>query len=136
MRSGDGDLGGNRRRAGLLSDESDAGAFDAGIDRLLAIVDGAWAGVGTPIVPDELRDPARRTEWVRANLGAYVHAAGTCRMGGVTIRSRGRTVGAVIGYDGLRVVDASIFPDLPRANTNLPTVMVAERIAQWLRAAR
>jgi 5-(hydroxymethyl)furfural/furfural oxidase len=57
-------------------------------------------------------------------------------MGGVTIRSRGRTVGAVIGYDGLRVVDASIFPDLPRANTNLPTVMVAERIAQWLRAAR
>jgi choline dehydrogenase/5-(hydroxymethyl)furfural/furfural oxidase len=122
----------------LLSDQVDADAFDVGIDRLLAIVDGgAWDGVGTPFVPDELRDPARRLEWVRTNLGAYVHAAGTCRMGRrddpLAVVD---AVGAVIGYDGLRVVDASIFPDLPRANTNLPTVMVAERIAQWLRAAR
>ena len=123
---------------GLLSDESDVEAFDTGVDRLLAIVDGgAWDGVGTPYVPDDLRDPARRAEWVRANLGAYVHAAGTCRMGR---RDDPLAVvdatGAVIGYDGLRVVDASIFPDLPRANTNLPTVMVAERIAQRLRAER
>jgi choline dehydrogenase-like flavoprotein len=123
---------------GLLSDESDAEAFDAGLDRLLAIVDGgAWAGVGTPLVPDDARDPARRAEWVRANLGAYVHAAGTCRMGRpddpLAVVD---AVGAVIGYERLRVVDASIFPDLPRANTNLPTVMVAEQIAQRLRAAR
>jgi choline dehydrogenase/5-(hydroxymethyl)furfural/furfural oxidase len=122
----------------LLSDTSDAEAFDAGVEQLLAIVDGgAWAGVGTPIVAEELRDPARRHDWVQANLGAYVHAGGTCRMGR---RDDPLAVvdatGAVIGYDGLRVVDASIFPDLPRANTNLPTVMVAERIAQRLRAER
>jgi choline dehydrogenase-like flavoprotein len=123
---------------GLLSDAGDADAFDTGVERLLDIVDGgAWAGVGTPFVPEELRDPARRAAWVQANLGAYVHAAGTCRMGR---RDDPLAVvdeaGAVIGYDGLRVVDASIFPDLPRANTNLPTVMVAEQIAQRLRAAR
>jgi choline dehydrogenase-like flavoprotein len=122
----------------LLSDDADADAFDAGVERLLAVVDGgAWAGVGTPLVADDLRDPARRPQWVRANLGAYVHAAGTCRMGR---RDDPLAVvdatGAVIGYNGLRVVDASIFPDLPRANTNLPTVMVAERIAQRLRAER
>jgi choline dehydrogenase/5-(hydroxymethyl)furfural/furfural oxidase len=42
--------------------------------------------------------------------------------------------GRVIGYQGLSVCDASIFPDLPRANTHLPTVMVAERIAGMRRA--
>jgi choline dehydrogenase-like flavoprotein len=123
---------------GLLSDGRDVEALAAGIDRLLDIVDGgAWDGVGTPVVAEELRDPARRDNWVRANLGAYVHATGTCRMGR---RDDPLAVvdatGAVIGYSGLRVADASIFPDLPRANTNLPTVMVAERIAQRLRAAR
>lgn len=122
----------------LLSDAGDAKAFDAGVDQLLAIVDaGAWAGVGTPVVPDDLRDPARRSDWVRANLGAYVHAAGTCRMGrrDDPLAVVDATL-AVIGYDGLRVVDASIFPELPRANTNLPTAMVAERIAHGLRDAR
>ena len=37
--------------------------------------------------------------------------------------------GAVMGYSGLSVIDASVFPDLPRANPNLTTVMVAERLA-------
>jgi 5-(hydroxymethyl)furfural/furfural oxidase len=37
--------------------------------------------------------------------------------------------GRVRGVHGLRVVDASIFPMIPCANTNFPTMMVAERIA-------
>jgi 5-(hydroxymethyl)furfural/furfural oxidase len=37
--------------------------------------------------------------------------------------------GLVRGIQGLRVVDASIFPQVPCANTNLPTMMVAEKIA-------
>jgi choline dehydrogenase len=36
--------------------------------------------------------------------------------------------------DGLRVVDASVLPDVPRGNTNAPVVMVAERAADLLRA--
>ena len=40
--------------------------------------------------------------------------------------------GAVHGIDQLRVADASIMPSIPAANTNLPTIVVAERIANWL----
>jgi choline dehydrogenase-like flavoprotein len=38
----------------------------------------------------------------------------------------------IIGVDGLRVVDASIFPDIPRANTNLTAIMVGEHAATLL----
>lgn len=36
------------------------------------------------------------------------------------------------GLSGLYVADASVIPVLPSANTNLPTMMVAERVADWL----
>jgi choline dehydrogenase-like flavoprotein len=38
----------------------------------------------------------------------------------------------VFGVDGLYVIDASIMPDVPAANTNIPTIMVAERLAAEL----
>jgi 5-(hydroxymethyl)furfural/furfural oxidase len=38
-----------------------------------------------------------------------------------------------IGFDGLRVCDASVMPDLPRANTHLTTVAIAERLATLMR---
>jgi choline dehydrogenase len=41
--------------------------------------------------------------------------------------------GRVHGLEGLRVADASIMPDLPRANTNLSTIMIGERVAEWMR---
>ncbi len=40
--------------------------------------------------------------------------------------------GRVHGVGHLRVADASIMPTIPNANTHLPTIMVAERIASWL----
>jgi choline dehydrogenase-like flavoprotein len=41
--------------------------------------------------------------------------------------------GSVIGYEGLRVCDASVFPSIPDVNTHLPTTMLAERLsARWL----
>jgi len=40
------------------------------------------------------------------------------------------SAGRVMGVDGLRIADASVMPILPSANTNLPTLMIAERMAR------
>ena len=39
----------------------------------------------------------------------------------------------VHGMEGLRVVDASVMPDCVRANTNVTTIMIAERVADWIK---
>jgi choline dehydrogenase len=72
--------------------------------------------------------------WIRANAAGYWHPVGTCRMGprgdrGAVVDATGR----VHGTEGLRVADASIFPTAPRANTNLPTIGIAEFIASSIR---
>lgn len=71
-------------------------------------------------------------------LGAAVpmaHPTGTCAIGRkddpmAVVDSACR----VYGVDGLRVVDASVMPRIPAANTNLPTIMVAERAADLIRS--
>ena len=40
----------------------------------------------------------------------------------------------VPGVEGLRVIDASVFPAIPRANTNIPVIMLAERMADVMRS--
>jgi 5-(hydroxymethyl)furfural/furfural oxidase len=61
------------------------------------------------------------------------HVVGTCRMG---VPDDPATVvdptGRVRGFAGLRVVDASIMPTPPRGNTNIPTLMLAEKIADTI----
>jgi choline dehydrogenase len=64
-------------------------------------------------------------EAVRAGVIHYWHPVGTCAMGSVT-----DAAGRVLGVEGLVVADASLMPVTVRATTNLPTVVVAERIAQ------
>lgn len=74
-------------------------------------------------------------EFVRGTTMGIKHLSCTCRMGqeddpkSVTLAD-----GRVKGMAGLRVVDASIMPSLPRANTNLTTLMVAEKIADSILA--
>ena len=63
-------------------------------------------------------------EHVRATLGCYYHPVGTCAIGRVVDGE-----GAIYGLDGLFVTDASIMPTIPRANTNLSVLAVAERLA-------
>jgi choline dehydrogenase len=63
----------------------------------------------------------------------YYHPVGTCKMGPVS--DPGAVVdscGKVHGLEGLYVADCSIMPVIPRANTNVPAVVVGERIASSL----
>jgi choline dehydrogenase len=72
---------------------------------------------------------------VRTQVSTYNHGAGICRMGPAT--NPDAVVdehGLVHGLDGLFVSDASIMPTIPTGNTNIPTVMVAERCVAWLRS--
>ena len=69
-------------------------------------------------------------EFVRSTVTGMAHHAGTCRIGraddaGAVVDSDGR----VHGVTGLRVVDASVMPWVPRGNTNIPTLMVAEKMS-------
>lgn len=82
--------------------------------------------------------PRRRTRddllaYVFARHVAFYHGAGTCAMGSAddpaaVVGSDGR----VWGTEGLRVCDASIMPETPRANTNLNVIAVAERMAELI----
>lgn len=67
---------------------------------------------------------AQLPDWIAANAWSYHHPVGTCAMGTV-VDERCR----VYGVDALSVVDASVMPDIPSANTNLPTIMIAEHVA-------
>lgn len=71
--------------------------------------------------------------WVRENLESAYHPCGTARMGqSDDPRSVVDTECRVLGVEGLRVVDASIFPTVPNGNINAPTIMVAEKAADLI----
>jgi 5-(hydroxymethyl)furfural/furfural oxidase len=70
----------------------------------------------------------------KAAVGVW-HASCTCRMGAADDpMAVTDPAGRVRGVEGLRVVDASIFPVVPCANTNIPTIMTAEKIADAILA--
>lgn len=103
----------------MLDDPRDWPPLSAAIDAAeRALEHPAMRSIGDVVAYD------RSLEGVKASLGDYVHAAGTCAMGTV-VDARCR----LLGYEDVIVCDASVMPEAPRANTHLPTVMVAERIA-------
>lgn len=91
--------------------------------------------MGRPVLPwsgllrkDRLLDGA-----VRYLCDSGYHPCGTVPMGttpGPTAAVDGR--GRVFGVDGLYVVDASVMPTVPSSNIHLPTLMIAEKMAEWL----
>lgn len=82
-----------------------------------------------------MADDAALTDFVQRHVGGTWHPAGTCRMGHASDPMAVTTGdGRVIGVEGLRVCDASLMPSIPCANTNVPTLMVAERIADLIKA--
>jgi choline dehydrogenase len=72
--------------------------------------------------------------WMLTHVTTQHHSSGTCKMGpAADPMAVVNQYGQVHGIEGLRVVDASIMPDVIRANTNATVIMMGERVADWLR---
>ena len=83
-----------------------------------------------PTLGELLADDQAVVDWVRSTVTGHWHASCTCRMGAADDRGAVTdSSGRVYGVAGLRVCDASIMPCVPCANTNIPTIMMAEKIA-------
>ena len=74
-------------------------------------------------------------DFVRAEAQTIYHPMGTCKMGSDSTAVVDGSL-RVHGIDGLRVADASVMPRIPCGNTNAPTIMIAEKAADLIRAGR
>ena len=117
-----------------LAQEADLELLAAGVRQAREIaacrpLAGLLAGESAP--GEQVDGDALRT-WVRRNLGTAFHPAGSCAMGGDAAAVCDPEL-RVRGVAGLRVVDASVMPVLPRGNTNAPVIAIAERAADLIR---
>ncbi|MEE2997754.1 MAG: GMC family oxidoreductase N-terminal domain-containing protein [Pseudomonadota bacterium] len=88
-----------------------------------------------PTLHELLEDDDAIADWVRTTVTGHWHASCTCRMGAADDPGAVTDPSArVYGVEGLRVCDASIMPRVPRANTNFPTMMMAEKVADTILA--
>jgi choline dehydrogenase-like flavoprotein len=119
----------------LVSDERDRTRLRDCVRRMVDVVrHPAIEAISTGVLAltthlDDLTTDDEIDAWLLATVNDYVHAVGTCRMGAsgdpaAVVDTNCR----VIGYEGLRVCDASVMPDLPKANTHLTTVAIAQRL--------
>jgi choline dehydrogenase-like flavoprotein len=121
--------------AGYLSEEEDLESLLAGVKLardialggpLPKLLDEEFLPGSAVVTDDALRDA------IRANAQSLYHPVGTCSMGtgdGSVVDQELR----VRGVEGLRVIDASVMPTVPRGNTNAPTIAIAERGADLIR---
>jgi choline dehydrogenase len=126
----------------MLSDHRDLTRLRDGYKRLVEIVNHpAVAAVNegyfsfvTGDFDAKLESDGEIDEWLFANAQDTQHPVGSVRMGAADDpRSVVDPECKVIGFDGLRVIDASIMPENVRANTHLSTVAIAELMASRLR---
>ena len=109
---------------GFLSDPRDAEVLAEGVEALrrLTGADPIRSYGGRETRPGPEVDALAH---VRETARGFFHPVATCAIGGVVDGD-----GRVYGFDGLLVADASIMPTIPRANTNLSTIALAERLAE------
>jgi choline dehydrogenase len=124
------------RSRGHVGDDIDLNYYDdpddlarliEGLDRVEQVIAGPAIRAlsrGERLQP-RLTDKTELRKWISGATWSYHHPVGTCAMG-VVVDADCR----VHGVDRLSVVDASVMPDIPSANTNIPTIMIAEHIAQ------
>lgn len=80
-----------------------------------------------------LQTDAQLAHWIRQHADTIYHPVGTCRMGQDAMAVVDAQL-RVHGVPGLRVVDASVIPRIVSGNTNAPTIMLAEKAADMIRA--
>jgi choline dehydrogenase len=121
---------------GYLSDERDGRALAAGLKLAREFVTARPMATicSSELAPGgHVRSDAELLNYVRSSVVTLYHPVGTCTMGG---DSRWNSVVdlelRVRGVTGLRVVDASVMPVVPRGNTNAPTIAIAERAADLI----
>jgi choline dehydrogenase len=125
--------------------ESNFLSEDWDVTRMVEGVQIALRALETPALGqlvDDIRWPSESSlasdealaSWCRRASGSGYHPCGTAPMGAeddeLAVCDQ---YGRVFGASGLRVADASIMPNVPRANTNLPSIMIGERFGEWLR---
>ena len=87
----------------------------------------------SPPLPELLADSAKLERHVRENVQSAWHPSCTCRMGDPSDpMAVVDPMGRVIGAENLFVADASVMPEVSRTNTNIPTIMIAERVAEMV----
>ena len=122
-------------RPNYLSAEDDLADVVAG-GRLLQslLATRAMQGlIAQPIAPDLApMDAQQIVDDFRARAGTVFHPVGTCAMGPDPRQAVVDSQLRVHGLEGLRVVDASVFPNITSGNTHAPTVMVAQKAADML----
>ncbi len=111
---------------GFLRDKRDADVLAEGFEALRELVAGEHA---RRYAAAELRPGAEvdAAVHVRATARGFFHPVATCALGTV-VDERCR----VLGFENLYVADASVMPTIPRANTHLSTIAIAERATEWI----
>jgi choline dehydrogenase-like flavoprotein len=121
----------------LFAEPEDVRAMGAACRAVRAIFDATALKevvTGELLPGDAVQSSADWDRFVRRFGFRGEHGVGTCRMG----RDEDAVVDPqlrVVGVEGLRVVDASVMPAVPSGNTNAPTIMIAERGADFIRGA-
>ena len=91
-----------------------------------------FEGRTTP-TDEEVATEEALDRWILENVETPHHSSGTCKMGPASDPlAVVDQYCAVHGLEGLRVVDASVMPDVIRANTNATSIMIGERVMEWL----
>lgn len=121
--------------AGYLTDPRDMDCMVAGMTLARAVADhpAMRRHRAADISPkaEDLRDRASLESWIRAGANTIFHPVGTCAMGTdpqAVVDAELR----VHGITGLRVVDASVMPQIVSGNTSAPTMMIAEKAADMI----